>query len=92
MTTKMIWTTCSPEKATFLCRQLLEKKLIGCVNIFEAHRSLYWWNGEICEDKEVTIIMETDEKILSKTWCRLDASLHRLAADSHAMTMTQTVI
>lgn len=31
-------------------------------------------------------------KILLKTWCRLGASLHRLSADSHAMTMTLTVI
>lgn len=31
-------------------------------------------------------------KILLKTWCRLCVSLHRLAADSHAMTMTLTVI
>ena len=72
MTTKMIWTTCSPEKATFLCRELLERKCVGCVNIFEPHTSLYWWNGEICEDREVTIIMETDDKTLTKALKELE--------------------
>ncbi len=67
MNLKMIWTTCSYDESTSLVRSLLEKRLIGCANIFEPHTALYWWNGEICEDKEVTIIMETNENLVHKT-------------------------
>ena len=65
MTVKMIWTTCSVEEAPQLVRTMLEKRLIGCANIFEPHKALYWWDGEICEDQEVTVIMETNEDTLN---------------------------
>ena len=65
MTVKMIWTTCSVEEATQLARALLEKKLIACANIFEPHKALYWWDGKICEDRETTVIMETNEDMLN---------------------------
>ena len=65
MTVKMIWTTCSVEEAKELVRTMLEKKAIACANIFEPHQALYWWDGKICEDQEVTIIMETNEDRLN---------------------------
>ena len=65
MTVKMIWTTCSVEEAAQLARTMLEKKMIACANIFEPHQALYWWDGKICEDREVTIIMETNEDMLN---------------------------
>ena len=65
MTVKMIWTTCSVEESSQLVRFMLEKRLIGCANIFEPHKALYWWDGKICEDQEVTIIMETNEETLN---------------------------
>ena len=67
----MIWTTCTKEEAKPLVYHLLRNKLIACANIFEAHQAIYWWNDEICEDEEVTIIMETDDKIVAKTLCEL---------------------
>ena len=65
MTVKMIWTTCSVEEAPQLARRLLKKKVIGCANIFEPHHALYWWDGKICEDREVTMIMETNENMVN---------------------------
>jgi periplasmic divalent cation tolerance protein len=67
MTIKMIWTTCSQQEAQKLARSLLQSRLIACANIFEPHTALYWWKGDICEDQEVTLIMETDAQILPKT-------------------------
>ena len=40
-------------------RSLVEKKLIACANIVPNIRSIYSWQGEICDDQEHLIIMKT---------------------------------
>ena len=60
---KVILTTCEPSDAERLLRSLLEERVVACGNIINQVRSLYWWDGQIQDDKEVVIIMETtDEK------------------------------
>ena len=71
MSIKMIWTTCTKQEAKPMVHHLLQSKLIACANIFAEHQALYWWNDEICEDDEVTIIMETHEETLSKALSEL---------------------
>ena len=41
-----------------LAKILLEKKLSGCVNIFPIE-SMYWWNDEIKEDKEIVLLAKS---------------------------------
>jgi len=46
------------EEAKKISRHLLEKKLIGCANIFDVD-SIYWWGKEIKEDSEAVLIGKT---------------------------------
>lgn len=46
------------ETAVRVARQLLEKRLIACANIFPI-TSLYWWEGEITEAGECVLIAKT---------------------------------
>ncbi|MDP6388074.1 MAG: divalent cation tolerance protein CutA [Candidatus Pacebacteria bacterium] len=55
----------SKDEAQKVARHLLEKRLIGCANIY-ASRSLYWWKGKIADENEYTIIGKTTEKKFEK--------------------------
>jgi periplasmic divalent cation tolerance protein len=46
------------EEAKRMARELVEKKLVACVNIFPI-TSLYRWKGELQEEKEVAMILKT---------------------------------
>ena len=52
-------------EARQIARQLLEKKLIACANIFPVN-SMYWWKGKIANDRENVIIAKTSDKNFKK--------------------------
>ena len=72
---RLIFCTCSPEEAEGLVRQLLEERLIGCANLIPGVRSLYHWEGRICDDGEVVLFMETAAEQVGAACARL-AELH----------------
>lgn len=51
-------TNSSIENAKNLAKHLLEKRLIGCANIFPIN-SMYWWNDKIESADEVVLIAKT---------------------------------
>ncbi|MBS2034141.1 divalent-cation tolerance protein CutA [bacterium] len=58
--TKVCLMTCpSPEVAQTLARQLLERRLVACVNLVPQVTSLYWWEGQIQQDSEVLLVAKT---------------------------------
>ena len=59
---KVIFTTAPAQEAPVLAEALLKARLIGCANLLEGARSLYWWNGAIQDDKETVIFMETPDE------------------------------
>lgn len=56
---RLLFCTAPEEAAADLARTLLEAKLIGCANLIPTARSLYWWQGEIQDEGEVVMLMET---------------------------------
>ncbi|MEW5821087.1 MAG: divalent-cation tolerance protein CutA [Cyanobacteriota bacterium] len=42
-----------------IAKSLVEKKLAACVNIVPGIRSIYSWEGKICDDKELLLIVKT---------------------------------
>ena len=62
---RVLFTTSEPSDAPNLVRKLLEKRLIGCGNIVGPVRSLYWWKGEIQDDQEVVVLMETSDELIA---------------------------
>lgn len=49
----------SEEEASRIGRALVEEKLVACVNIISRIRSIYLWQGEVCDDEEVLLILKS---------------------------------
>ena len=47
------------ESAKKAVREILERKLAVCANMRE-HEAMYWWEGEIRDEKEVGVILKTE--------------------------------
>lgn len=52
-------TVSNTEEGLKLARGLLEKRLIACANKVSGVRSLYRWEGEVCDDGEELLVMKT---------------------------------
>lgn len=68
-TSKLIvcFVTCKNEReAVNIAKALLEKKLCACVNIIKNIRSLYTWEGKLCDDSEALMVIKTKERAFSK--------------------------
>ena len=62
----LVYITCKDRKeAEKISRHLLEKKLIGCANMFPIS-SMYWWNKKIVHDSEHAIMAKTTIKNFKK--------------------------
>ena len=59
MTRVCLMTCPNSETAQSLARQLLERRLVACVNLVPQIASMYWWEGKIQEDSEVLLIAKT---------------------------------
>lgn len=49
----------SVEEADKLSRGLVEAKLAFCVNAVPSVKSTYYWEGKICVDEEVMLVVKT---------------------------------
>jgi periplasmic divalent cation tolerance protein len=47
-----------PEAKT-IARTLVEERLAACVNIISGLTSIYRWEGNICEDRELLLVIKT---------------------------------
>jgi periplasmic divalent cation tolerance protein len=56
---KILLTTLPPVDAERVVQSLVEERLVACGNIVPAVRSIYVWKGELCNDEESLVVMET---------------------------------
>ena len=54
----------SVEEARTIGNKLVSDRLAACVNIIDNVSSMYWWKGEIQDDKEVILIAKTKESLV----------------------------
>ena len=54
----------SMEEARTIGNKLVSDRLAACVNIIDNVSSMYWWEGEIQDDKEVILIAKTKESLV----------------------------
>ena len=54
-----VTTTGDEESAVALARELVERRIVACVNILPRVRSLYRWKGAIEDDVECVLLMKT---------------------------------
>jgi periplasmic divalent cation tolerance protein len=59
-------TVSSEDEATKVARGLVERKLAACVNVVPGVRSIYRWQGEVKEDRELLLVVKTREELLAK--------------------------
>jgi periplasmic divalent cation tolerance protein len=64
----------SGEKAVELARTLVEERLAACANLLPA-RSIYFWEGKVCDDAEVLMLLKSRTEIFDALRKRA-AALH----------------
>lgn len=57
---RVVLCNCPPDAAPTLARALVDKRLAACVNLIPGVRSIYRWQGEICDDGETTLLIKSD--------------------------------
>jgi len=65
-------TTSSVSEAKKIGRLLVEEKLAACSNIISPIRSIYSWQGRICDDKEALMILKTKRNLFKKIVARVE--------------------
>ena len=56
----VVFVTCgSEEEALKIAHALVEERLAACVNLVSPIRSIYRWEGKICDEKEWLLIIKT---------------------------------
>ena len=63
----------SADKAAEIARALVGESLAACVNVVPGVRSIYRWEGKLCDDSEVLAVIKTTTE-------RADALIARLVA------------
>ena len=58
-------TTKDEKKAEEIAKALVEEKLVACTNIFPV-RSIYRWEGKICEETEAAIFIKTKKRLVDE--------------------------
>ena len=74
MTAMLIYATVpSREEARRIAGAVVGERLAACANILGETTSLYWWEGAVQEDKEVALILKTEEALIDRLTARVKA-------------------
>ena len=71
-----VTTTADEQSAVALARELVERRIVACVNILPRVRSVYRWKGNIEEEVECVLLMKTG----AERYEALEAALDELHA------------
>jgi periplasmic divalent cation tolerance protein len=55
----VVTTVGTEEQAYLIAREIVARRQAACVNIVPAIRSIYRWQGKICKDGELLLIVKT---------------------------------
>ena len=61
------------DSARAVAIQLLDEKLIACANLMGGVESIYEWNGERGESREIGVLFKTEASLLAHAVTRLEA-------------------
>lgn len=50
---------CPPDQAQSIAYGLVEARVASCVNMLPGVRSVYRWQGQVCDEAEVTLLIKT---------------------------------
>ncbi len=63
----------SEKESLTIARTLVEEKLAACVNLFSSIRSIYRWEGKICDEPECYLIIKTRQGLFQALKERIKA-------------------
>ncbi len=66
-------TTSSADEARKVAREIVGGRLAACVNILGPIESMYWWKGNLQEDKEVALVAKTTAALVPRLVERVKA-------------------
>jgi len=55
----VLFVTIDEGHAASFARAAVQQRLVACANLVPGAQSIYWWKGELCEDREALVWMET---------------------------------
>lgn len=60
MDTVLVYVTAKDaDEAKTIAKTVVGERLAACANLLGNIESIYWWQGEVCEDGEVALILKT---------------------------------
>ncbi len=59
-----ILVTAPPDKVADIGRTLVQERLVACANIISGVRSIYSWDGGVCDEGESLMILKTRAAML----------------------------
>jgi periplasmic divalent cation tolerance protein len=60
-----------PDGLAALVRTLVDERLVACGQITGATRSIYRWQGEVCDDPEVRAVLHTRAELVPEVGTRI---------------------
>ena len=63
--------SCPEERAPALAEALVEEQLAACVHLLPTGTSIYRWEGELCRDREVTLLLKVSAEQTEAARARL---------------------
>jgi len=70
----IVFVTCgSEDEALKIARALVEEKLAACANMVSPLRSIYRWEGKICDEKEWLLVIKTRQSLFEDLAKRVKA-------------------
>jgi periplasmic divalent cation tolerance protein len=70
---RIVFVTCPQGQGSGLLRQLIEERLVAGGNIIAPVRSIYRWKGQVRDEPEEILLMETSEDQVGAMMARLQA-------------------
>lgn len=62
----IVLVTCPPSESEKLARVLVEERLAACVNILDNVRSIYMWEGKLCNETEQLLVIKSNRAVWSE--------------------------
>ena len=74
MTQNLVYVTAaSRDEAATIAKTIISERLAACANILGAMESVYWWNGTIQSEPEVSLLLKTKSELLEALIARIIA-------------------
>lgn len=61
------------EEARRIGQALVQERLAACANIVPSLESIYWWQGEVVQDREVLLVAKTRAELVEAVIARVKA-------------------